>query len=65
MKYRPIQNIVTEAIVIGVLNFIIYMILKRYTNLSVNMKLLLSGALIHILFEFSGANELWCRTTYE
>lgn len=40
------------------------MILKRYTNLSVNMKLLMGGALVHILFEFSGANELWCRTTY-
>jgi len=41
------------------------MILKRYTNLSVNMKLLMGGALVHILFEFSGANELWCRTTYK
>ncbi len=65
MNYRPIQNILTEAIIIGILNFIIYMILKRYTDLSVNMKILLGGTLIHILFEISGANELWCRTTYE
>ena len=65
MKYRPLPHIVTEAVVIGVLNFVIFTLINRTSKLSMMMKLFLSGVLIHILFEVLGGNEWWCRSTYK
>jgi hypothetical protein len=65
MKYRYPSHVLFEAIIIGVLNFVIFTTLKQLTNIPTSMKLFLCGALIHILFEILGANEWWCLSTYK
>lgn len=64
MKYRYISHVLTEALVIGVMNLLIFMLLNRLFKLSTPVKLFIGGALIHIAFEYSGGNEWWCRSTY-
>lgn len=65
MKYRSTSRVLFEAIIIGVLNFVIFTTLKQMTNIPTSVKLILCGALIHILFEVLGANEWWCLSTYK
>lgn len=64
MKTRPVQFVLTEAIIIGVMNLILFMILTRLFKLSTSLRLIIGGALIHIAFEYSGGNEWWCKSTY-
>lgn len=64
MKARPIQSVLTEAMIIGVMNLVFFMILTRLFKLSTSLRLILVGALIHIVFEYSGGNEWWCKSTY-
>ncbi len=64
MKYRYISHVLTEALVIGIMNVLIFMLLNRLFKLSTPVKLLIGGALIHIAFEYSGGNEWWCKSTY-
>ncbi len=64
MKYRYISHVLTEALVIGVMNLLIFMLLNRLFKLSTPVKLFIGGALIHIAFEYSGGNEWWCKSTY-
>ena len=64
MKTRPVQFVLTEAMIIGVMNLIFFMILTRLFKLSTSLSLILGGALIHIAFEYSGGNEWWCKSTY-
>jgi len=61
---RRLTTILTEATVIGILNFLIYNSLKRMgVNSNLNL-LILSGALLHVLFEYAGLNQWWCESTY-
>ena len=64
MKTRPVQFVLTEAMIIGVMNLIFFMILTRLFKLSTSLRLILGGALINIAFEYSGGNEWWCKSTY-
>ena len=64
MKTRPVQFVLTEAMIIGVMNLIFFMILTRLFKLSTSLRLILGGALIHIAFEYSGGNEWRCKSTY-
>ena len=64
MKYRYISHVLTEALVIGVMNLLIFMLLNRLFKLSTPVKLFIGGALIHIACEYSGGNEWWCKSTY-
>ena len=64
---RPIEHVIFEAIVIGILNVALLSLLNRIpslNNTSLFVKLFLGGALIHIIFEYSGANSWWCKSTY-
>ena len=67
MKLRPVEHVIFEAIVIGILNVALLSLLNRIPSLntaSLFVKLFLGGALIHIIFEYSGANSWWCKSTY-
>jgi hypothetical protein len=54
-----------EALVIGVMNAALIFGIKQM-NFKIETPLLhfIAGALIHILFEYSGGNRWWCKTTY-
>ena len=64
MKLRPLKNVLLEAIIIGVMNLIIFILLNSLFKISTPVKLFVGGALIHIAFEYSGGNEWWCKSTY-
>jgi hypothetical protein len=62
---RPIQNVLLESIIIGLMNVTIFYILKNVKGLETFWLLFLSGALIHIIFEYTGGNKWWCTQTYK
>lgn len=63
---RPVNTVLIEAIVIGVMNAsIIYGIKRLNTNIENYLLYLIAGALIHILFEYTGGNKWWCTQTYK
>ena len=68
MKLRPVAHVAFEAIVIGILNVGLLSVLNRIPSLytvPLFVKLFIGGALIHILFEYSGGNQWWCQSTYQ
>jgi hypothetical protein len=63
---RPVNTVLIEAIVIGVMNVsIIYGIKRLNTNIENYLLYLIAGALIHIIFEYTGGNKWWCTQTYK
>ncbi len=63
---RPVRDVLFEATIIGILNIAIYYLLRRISKKSTTTLLLfVSGFMIHILFEYLGGNEWWCRQTYK
>jgi hypothetical protein len=60
--YRPITTVLIESLVIGIMNFVLIMGLNR---LGVPLVPLIAGALIHIIFEYTGGNKWWCTQTYK
>jgi hypothetical protein len=55
-----------EAVVIGIMNLVLFELLKHSNiKISHNLMLVLCGALIHIIFEYTGGNKWWCTTTYK
>jgi hypothetical protein len=63
--YRPVSIVLVEALVIGIMNATLYWGLKQLKLVSSTpMLLLICGALIHIIFEYTGGNAWWCKTTY-
>ena len=60
--YRPITTVLIESLVIGIMNLVLIMGLNRF-----NFPLipLIAGALIHIIFEYTGGNKWWCTQTYK
>ena len=62
---RPVTTVILEALFIGILNATLFYGLKTLNLiLSPQWILVLCGALIHIIFEYGGANEWWCKRTY-
>ena len=62
---RPLCNVALESIIIGLMNVTIFYALKNIKNLDVFWILFITGALIHILFEYTGGNKWWCEQTYK
>jgi hypothetical protein len=63
---RPGQTVIIEAIVIGIMNAGLYYLLQATKIVvPVHILLMLCGALIHIIFEYTGGNQWWCRQTYK
>lgn len=63
---RPARDVLLEATIIGILNIAIYYLLRRISKKSTTTLLLfVAGFMIHILFEYLGGNEWWCRKSYK
>jgi hypothetical protein len=62
---RPVRNVLLESIIIGLANVTIFYGLKNIRGLDIFWLLFLSGALIHIIFEYTGGNKWWCEQTYK
>ena len=66
MNTRPITAVFVEALVIGVMNATLIFGMD-----TLNFKLdspilhLIAGALIHLVFEYTGGNKWWCTQTYK
>ena len=62
---RPVSNVLMEAFIIGVMNAALYYALKSLKIVvPTHILLFICGALIHIIFEYTGGNEWWCKKTY-
>ena len=63
---RPVSTVLMEAIVIGLMNLaIITALAKVGTKIDTPVLHLIAGALIHIIFEYTGGNKWWCTQTYK
>jgi hypothetical protein len=63
---RPITTVLAEAIIIGIMNAtLIFGINKLNLKLDTPILHLIAGALIHIIFEYTGGNKWWCTQTYK
>lgn len=59
------SSLLLEAVVVGVMtSTLFYSLQYMNTGLTTPWLLFLTGALIHLVFEFAGMNEWWCRQTY-
>ena len=62
---RPVSTVLMEAIVIGIMNLAIIMALSKVgTGLPHLTEYVIAGALIHIIFEYTGGNKWWCTQTF-
>ena len=62
---RPVQTVMIEALVIGIMNAALFYLLKILKIVvPTHILLMICGALIHIIFEYTGGNEWWCKRTY-
>jgi hypothetical protein len=65
---RPVSTVAFEALVVGIINAVVYYTLdKLNSGVSTKWLLVFTGALIHFLFEFSpfgNINEIWCKKTF-
>lgn len=60
---RPVSNVLLESIIIGIMNVVLIMaLLGKLPPLATYF---VAGALIHVLFEYSGGNRWWCEQTYK
>mgnify|MGYP000022306539 CR=1 FL=1 len=67
MNIRPVTSVLFEALIIGLMLQLIFMGITRYVYKGTGV-LILSGALIHLLFEYSplgNMNEKWCKITFK
>lgn len=66
MTTRPITITLVEALIIGVMNATLFMGITKL-NLGLDLPLLhiITGSLIHLIFEYTGGNKWWCTQTYK
>jgi hypothetical protein len=66
MNKRIISDVITEALIIGLMNAaIIWILIKTNLSLPDPVKYIIAGALIHLIFEYTGGNKWWCTQTYK
>lgn len=63
---RPIQTVALESLIIGIMNAVLILGVSKF-NLKVDAPVLhlIAGALIHVIFEYTGGNKWWCTQTYK
>ena len=63
---RPIQIVILEALIIGIMNAVLILLVSKL-NLKVDTPILylIAGALIHLIFEYTGGHKWWCTQTYK
>lgn len=64
MKRAPI---IFEAILVGLINLMMFVIIRASMKLHLFTQLILTGIVVHLFFEYSpfgNLNESWCRATF-
>jgi hypothetical protein len=62
---RAVSNVLMEALIIGVMNAaLIFGINQMNLKMDTPVLHLIAGALIHVIFEYTGGNKWWCTQTY-
>lgn len=67
MSNRPVSNVLLEALFIGLMLQLLVMGLTKFVYKGTGM-LIIAGALIHLLFEYSpfgNINEKWCKIIFK
>jgi len=63
---RPIQIVILESLIIGIMNAVLILgVSKLNLKIDTPMLYLIAGALIHLIFEYTGGNKWWCTQTYK
>lgn len=63
---RNINTVLFEAVIIGLMNAtLIFGINKLNIKLESSILHVIAGALIHVIFEYTGGNRWWCTQTYK
>ena len=63
---RPNKDIWTEAIIIGIMNVVLFYTIRSISKfIPISIAVLIAGISIHVLFEYTGGNEWWCKRTYK
>ena len=66
MNSRPVSTVLVESLVIGIMNAaLIFGVGKMKLDIETPILHLIAGALIHIIFEYTGGNKWWCTQTYK
>ncbi len=70
MKYRELKTVLFEAVIIGLFTALLYYIINYiYNKLKFDIglygKIFIVGFFAHLLFEYIGMNEKWCRDVYQ
>ena len=62
------RSILFEAIVVGLINLMMFVSIRALTpKVNLFAQLVLTGAFIHLFFEYSpfgNLNKMWCRSTF-
>jgi len=67
MSSRPVTTVLLEAFFIGLMLQVLVMSLTKFIYKGTGV-LIISGALIHLLFEYSpfgNINEKWCKMIFK
>ena len=67
MNVRPVTTVITEALFIGLMLQLLVMSLMKFVYKGTGV-LIIAGALIHLLFEYSpfgNINEKWCKIIFK
>jgi len=67
MNIRPVTTVLMEALFIGLMLQLLVMGLTKFVYKGTGM-LIIAGALIHLLFEYSpfgNINEKWCKIIFK
>jgi len=67
MNIRPVSTVILEALTIGVILQLLFWAITKYLYNGTGV-LIIVGALIHVLFEFSpfgNLNEKWCKIIFK
>ena len=67
MNVRPVTTVLMEALFIGLMLQLLVMGLMKFVYKGTGV-LIISGALIHLLFEYSpfgNINEKWCKIIFK
>lgn len=63
---RSVSTVLTEALIIGIMNAaLIFALGKMKFDIETPILHLIAGALIHVIFEYTGGNRWWCTQTYK
>lgn len=63
---RSVPIVLTEALIIGIMNAgLIFALGKMKFDIETPILHLIAGALIHVIFEYTGGNRWWCTQTYK